>query len=110
MPPPVDINTLRQALMAQAMRSQAPSYPVNPAMGTQPTGALPSGMPNTPGQPIPQVPQPPSPPMNNATPPPGAPSPAQGVAKAAQQAQSPLLEPQTRDLAKALVMKLMQHL
>jgi hypothetical protein len=40
----------------------------------------------------------------------GGADPAQQLASAGQQAQSPLLDPETRDIAKVLVQKLIKHL
>lgn len=111
MPPQINTNALRQALIAHALQQQGATAVANPAMRIQPSGPLPGGMPNVPGQPAPQaVPPPGAPPQVNAVPPTGGASPAQGMAKAAQQAQSPLLEPQTREIAKNLVQALMKHL
>ena len=106
-PNPVNTLALRQALMARVLGQ--PSYPANPMQMAQPGGQLPSGMPNTPGQPVPSMPSPAQAPQVQAGPRPGA-TPTQQVTKAAQQAQSPLLDQQTRDIAKTLVQKLLQHM
>lgn len=107
---PLDISTLRQALISQALQHAAPTaYPVSPGMRAAPMGALPSGAPNTPGVPAPSMPNPSMPsPVNVGGA--GSATSSQQVAKAAQQAQSPLLDPQTRDIAKTLVQKLLQHM
>lgn len=111
-PPELDINALRQALTMQAQARQQPiGYPVNPtAMRVAPNQALPSGAPNTPGVPVPNMPAPaPAAPVNVSRPAGGA-APQQQMAGAAQTAQSPVFDPETRDIAKALVQKLLKHL
>jgi hypothetical protein len=69
-----------------------------------PTGSMPNGIP-TPGAPG----APPAPPAAAVGTPGGA-TPTQQVTKAAQQAQSPLMDQGTRNIAKALVQKLLQHM
>lgn len=106
MPPSVSNQALQQQIIANAMRNRA-VYPQNPT--TQPT----SPMMTNGGRPTPIPTAPPMPnPSGAAGPMPqgGAPTPNQQVMKAAGQAQSPLVDPQTRQLAKSLIQKLMQHM
>lgn len=101
----------------QPMPTQIPSSPVNPMMlallraraqqGLQ--GGVNPPMPN--GLPINGSPPTAQPPMaaNNMAPRTGG-TPTQQATKAAQQAQSPLMDMETRNLAKSLVQKLLQHM
>lgn len=101
----------------QPMPTQIPQSPINPMMmailraraqqGLQ-NGANPA-MPN--GLPINGAAPTPSPAMSaaNMAGRAGA-TPNQQVTKAAQQAQSPLMDMETRNIAKQLVMKLMHHM
>jgi hypothetical protein len=111
-PPPINTLDLRRALVAQAMSRQNPiAYPSNISdPRVQPQGALPSGGPNTPGVPVPTTPQPPTPPVVNAAQPQGGANPAQVLAQVGQGAQGPGFDQDTRNIAKALVMKLMKHI
>lgn len=77
---------------------------------TMPNAPLPSGAPNTPGPVVPTTPQPPTPPVVNAAQRQGAANPAQVMAQVGQGAQSPAFDPETRSIAKTLVMKLLKHI
>jgi hypothetical protein len=99
--------------------TQVPTGQVNPMMmallrrrammgaqGQPGAGPMPNGVP-TGGPPAPMG----MPPAGGpGMPGPGAASPTQQVTKAAAQAQSPLLDQQTRGIAKSLIQKLMQHM
>ncbi len=110
--PPVDMNGLRQALAAQMMQRQGqPMAPAMPgAMRAMPGQALRGGMPNTPGMPQPGMPQPAGPAPTGMGGQPGAATPPQQASKVAQQAQSPMMDPETRQKAKELALKLMQQM
>lgn len=107
MGPNIDINNIRQALMSR-LGGGSPG----PVLGqmSQPAGAMPNGGLPVPGMPAPAMPSPAMPAPGNMGPRPGGASPAQSMAKAATQAQSPLMEPDTREIAKVLIQKLMKHL
>lgn len=107
---PVDMNSLRQMLVARSMAGQGGTGYQNNPMRVQPMQALPGGAPNIPGQPPMPMPNPPAPSPVNMGQRPGGATPMQQTAKAAQQAQSPMLDQGTRDVAKALVSKLLQHM
>ena len=67
--------------------------------------------PNSMNAPLPQgAPVPASPVAPRAVNTPGGGTPAQQVMKTASQAQSPLMDDQTRGIAKQLIQKLMQHM
>ncbi len=106
MPPSVSNQALQQQIIANALRNRA-VYPQNPT--TQPVspmmtnGGRPTPMPTAPPMPNPSGAAGPMPQGGPATP-------NQQVMKAASQAQSPLVDPQTRQLAKGLIQKLMQHM
>jgi len=109
MPPSISNQALQQQIIANAMRNRA-SYPANPTtMGVQPmnpmmtNGGRPTPMPTAPSMPNPSA-------AAAAMPGAGAPTPTQQVTKAATQAQSPLLDNETRGIAKSLIQKLMQHM
>lgn len=112
MPPQgVDMNLIREALMRRM--GGGGGAPVPPAIQqvAQPGAALPTGGPNVPSpQPAPM----PSPnlgqsPVQTSPSPAGQASPTQVAAKAAGQAQG-FPDPETRDMAKALLGKLVQFL
>lgn len=107
--PPVNMANIQAALAARMGMGNGIPMPLGAQM-TQPSAPLPTGGPNTPGPGMPQMPIPGTPPVQNAAPPTGGASPTQQTAAAAQNAQSPLLDPETHEIAKALVQKLMKHL
>lgn len=86
--------------LVQALRQRAMA-----ALQAQGGGGAPA--PNSMNAPVPGSPQPTP---NNVARRPGGANPAQAVMKAAAQAQSPLLDPETRNIAKSLIQKLMQHI
>lgn len=86
-------------LMLAALRARAQA-------GNQPNGPIPNSMNGTPAVPM----QPPTPGPINLPSGGGAGTPTQQVTKAAAQAQSPLMDNQTRQIAKTLIQKLMQHM
>lgn len=109
MPPSVSNQALQQQIIANAMRNRA-AYPANPTtMGVQPmnpmmtNGGRPTPIPTAPNMPNPSGASLPMPGAGQATP-------VQQVTKAATQAQSPLLDNETRGIAKSLIQKLMQHM
>ena len=99
----------------QVAPTQVPQAP-NPVMmallkaraaqgaGGQPTAPAPNGMNNPAMQPQPGAPQVNMPGRT------GGATPTQQVMKTAGQAQSPMLDPGTRQIAKTLIQKLMQHM
>jgi len=97
--PTGQVNPMMMALLrARAMQGAQGQ----PTPGPMPNGMPPGGAPAPVGMP---------PPGGQQVPPrPGAPSPAQQVTKAAANAQSPLLDQETRNIAKSLVQKLLQHM
>lgn len=111
MPPSISNQALQQQIIANAMRNRA-AYPANPTtVGVQPMNPM---MTNG-GRPTPAPTAPPMPNPSGASAPmpggsPGQGTPTQQVMKAATQAQSPLMHPETRDIAKTLIQKLMQHM
>jgi hypothetical protein len=93
--------------------TQVPQGQVNPMMmallrARAAGGGAPGPMPN--GLPTPGAPGAPPNPAAAGMARPGAASPTQQVTKAGMQAQSPLLDPETRGIAKQLVQKLLQHM
>lgn len=107
--PPVSMAAIQAALAARMGAGNGIPMPVGAQM-SQPSAPLPTGGPNTPGPGVPAMPVPGTPPTQNAAPRMGGANPTQQTAAAAQQAQSPLLDPETRDIAKTLVQKLIRHL
>lgn len=101
------------------MPTQIPQAAVNPIMmqllkaraqqGAQgmPTGPAPNSLPIQGGTPAPAAPVAAASVAGGG---PGPASPTQQVTKAAQQAQSPLMDQETRNIAKTLVQKLLQHM
>lgn len=111
MPPNVDMNLIREALMRRMGGGQQGSPMPMAAQVSQPSAALPTGGPNVAApQPPTQSPVNPSQvPMQNRQAPAGSASPIQKVAGAAQGAAG-LPDPETRTIAKALLGKLVQFL
>lgn len=101
--------TAQQAMPAQVNPALMQALRNRAALGAAgtPTGPAPNSM-NAPVQARPQVPgSPMQPPAVNT---PGGGTPAQQVMKAAGTAQSPMMDDQTRQIAKSLIQKLMQHM
>lgn len=110
MPPsPISMANIQSALAARMGVGNGVPLPAV-SQFTAPSAQLPTGGPNTPGPGMPAMPMPGTPPVQNASPRLGGANPTQQVAAAAQGAQSPLLDPETHDIAKALISKLMHHL
>src|SRR5258708_26995050 len=99
MPPsPINMANIQAALAARSGMGNGIPMPAVSQM-TSPSGPLPTGGPNTPGPGMPPMPIPGTPPVGNARPPmPGA-NPTQQMAQVGQQAQSPLLDPETHEIA-----------
>lgn len=92
-------NPLMMALLRARAQQGAQGMPTpGPAPNGLPVAGAPApvGMPPAGGQQVAQRP--------------GAPTPTQQITKAASQAQSPLLDQETRNIAKSLVQKLLQHM
>jgi hypothetical protein len=96
--PTGQVNPMMMALLKARAMQGAQGGQVGPAPNSLPTGG-PPGMP--------------PPPTATAGPmpaPQGGASPAQQIMKGASAAQSPLMDDQTRTIAKSLIQKLMQHM
>lgn len=101
MPPDsnIDMEAIQAALQRRA-QGMGGTPPVNQA--TSPMGALPTGGPNTPMSP---PPMPPAPPMGTNVPPRAQ---TNSVMKAAQGAQGPSYDDETKVLSKTLIKKLLE--
>lgn len=106
MQPNIDMSVIREALQRRSMGGLGGGNPM-PATGQLTSGALsPIGSPQTqqpatPQQPTPGMSQVPTQVQQTSTP-------QNGALKAGQQAQGPQFDPETRDLAKSLVQRLLK--
>lgn len=106
--PEVDMNLIREALARRAGGGSPVGGSTIPAAMqiSAPSGAGPTGQPSTPTPQPPQTPQAPTPsPVDIATR-----QAAGGAAGAAQVAQGPNFDDETKKISKALVTKLIQYL
>jgi hypothetical protein len=96
--PQAPVNPMMMALLKARATQGAQGGQVGPAPNGLPLGGAP-GMPPNPSAAAGPMPAPQ-----------GGPSPTQQIMKAAAPAQSPLMDGQTRQIAKTLIQKLMQHM
>jgi hypothetical protein len=107
MPQPTDMSLIKAAMDRRGMSGGGGGADPMAAQVTAPTGPTPTGGPNTPTTPPPAAPPAPAPGGGQAMPTRAAAAP---MARAAQAAQSPSFDDQTKTIAKALVTKLLQYI